>query len=183
MAKISGQRGGWRVYSDTTEITCRISIQFNKEQDLGMDLAGLIQAKLTFTWNFGSQKKFSLAKTLEFCFWKMCVSLKNGLRKVLGFFSLQQALSFIPSLTRCYNSACLNSPGRVSVQKEYKIRPSFCSKQNPKELKLGVSPVAAINWKYCNRKRAIKHAGIALCIFKVFGLAVQSLLRQSRVNL
>lgn len=44
-------------------------------------------------------------------------------------------------------------------------------------------PVAAVEQKYCNWKRAVKHTGISLCVFEVFGLAVQSLLRQSRVTL
>lgn len=39
----------WLKGLNPTEVTFRISIQFNKEQDLGVDLAGLIQARLTFT--------------------------------------------------------------------------------------------------------------------------------------
>lgn len=63
--------------------------------------------------------------------------------------------------------------------KQHRIRPNFCSKQNPKELKLRVDPMAAVYWKHCNWSRAVKHTGIAPRVVRVFGLAVPPFLGQA----
>lgn len=77
----------------------------------------------------------------------------------------------------------LGKAGKSLGTKEHRIRPNFCSKQNPKELKLRVGPMAAVNWKHCNWRRAVEHTGIAPCVVRVFGLAVQPFLGRSRVTL
>lgn len=58
-----------------------------------MDLAGLIQAKLTFPWSLESQKECrfgALDKDIKILLLKIMFPLKNGWRKLLVFFSKVQ---------------------------------------------------------------------------------------------